>query len=161
MVLTENTQIKITYLTERGFEKLNSELEFLHNEKRLEIAKNLRDAADDNDLAENNEYMLIKYEQSIIEGRISELERLLSWVDIITPGSDQGTIRLGSTVTIQEDVYPSETYTIVGTAEANSRNGMISDASPLGKSLLKHQVGDVIEVLTPDGLIKYKILSVS
>ena len=64
-------------------------------------------------------------------------------------------------MTIQEDINPSETFTIVGTAEANSRNGMISDASPLGKSLLKHQVGDVIEVLTPGGIFKYKILSVS
>jgi len=161
MVLTDNTQIKKTFLTERGFEKLNNELEFLRNNKRPEIAKSLRDTADDNDLAENNEYMLIKYEQSIVEGRINELERLLSWVEIITPGSDQGMIRLGSTVTVQEDTYPSETFTIVGTAEANSRNGMISDASPLGKSLLKHQVGDVVEVRTPDGLIKYKILSVS
>jgi transcription elongation factor GreA len=161
MVLTDNTQIKKTFLTERGFEKLNNELEFLRNTKRPEIAKSLRDAADDNDLAENNEYMLIKYEQSIVEGRINELERLLCWVEIITPGSDQGTIRLGSTVTVQEDTYPSETFTIVGTAEANSRNSMISDASPLGKSLLKHQVGDVVEVRTPDGLIKYKILSVS
>jgi len=161
MVLTDSTQIKKTFLTERGFEKLNNELEFLRNNKRPEIAKSLRDTADDNDLAENNEYMLIKYEQSIVEGRINELERLLSWVEIITPGSDQGMIRLGSTVTVQEDTYPSETFTIVGTAEANSRNGMISDASPLGKSLLKHQVGDVVEVRTPDGLIKYKILSVS
>jgi transcription elongation factor GreA len=86
---------------------------------------------------------------------------LLSLVDFIQPGSDLGKVRLGSTVTVQEDTHPSETYTIVGTAEADARNGLISDESPLGKALLKHKVGDMIEVLAPDGKIKYKILSIS
>ena len=161
MIKAADAPVKITFLTERGYKKLTCELEFLKNTRRNEIAISLHEAADDNDLAENDEYLLIKNEQSIVEGRIRELEILLTRVEIIQPGSDLGRVRLGSTVTVQEDTYPSETFTIVGSAEADSRNGLISDESPLGRALLKHMVGDVIEVKAPDGLIKYKILSVT
>jgi len=161
MIQEINNHVKVTFLTERGYNKLKDELDYLRNVRRQEIASNLREAVDDNDLAENDEYLLIKNEQALVEGRISELEILLSRVEIIQPGNDLGKVRIGSTVTIQEDTYPSETYTIVGTAEADSRSGFISDESPLGKALLKHQVGDVVEVNAPDGKIKYKILSVA
>jgi len=161
MIQEINNHVKVTFLTERGYNKLKDELDYLRNVRRQEIASNLREAVDDNDLAENDEYLLIKNEQALVEGRISELEILLSRVEIIQPGNDLGKVRIGSTVTIQEDTYPSETYTIVGTAEADSRSGLISDESPLGKALLKHQVGDVVEVNAPDGKIKYKILSVA
>ena len=161
MIQSKNSQIKITLLTERGFEKLNNELEFLRNEKRQEIAQKLHEVADDNDLAENDGFLLIKEEQAIIEGRIVELERLLSRVEIITPGCDRGKVRLGSTVTVEGNSMSSETYTIVGTVEANSRNWMISDESPLGRSLLKHKVGDVVEVNAPGGIINFRILSVT
>jgi transcription elongation factor GreA len=161
MVQAINNHIKVTFLTERGYERLNNELDHLRNVRRQEIALNLHEAVEDNDLTENDEYLLIKNEQAIVEGRISELESLLRRVEIIKPGNDLGKIRLGSQVTIQEDTYPSETYAIVGSAEADSRNGFISDASPLGKALLQHQVGDVIEVNAPDGKIRYKILSVT
>ena len=161
MIEAINNQLKVTLLTEKGHEKLKNELDYLRNVRRKEIAQNLHDAVDDNDLVENDEYMLIKNEQALVEGRISELELLLSRVEIIQPGSDLGNVRLGSTVTLQEDTYPSETYVIVGTAEADSRSGLISDISPLGRALLKHKVGDVIEVNAPDGKIRYKILSVT
>ena len=161
MIEAINNQLKVTLLTEKGHEKLKNELDYLRNVRRKEIAQNLHDAVDDNDLVENDEYMLIKNEQALVEGRISELELLLSRVEIIQPGSDLGNVRLGSTVTLQEDTYPSETYIIVGTAEADSRSGLISDISPLGRALLKHKVGDVIEVNAPDGKIRYKILSVT
>lgn len=161
MIEAINNQLKVTLLTEKGYEKLKNELDYLRNVRRKEIAQNLHDAVDDNDLVENDEYMLIKNEQALVEGRISELELLLSRVEIIQPGSDLGNVRLGSTVTLQEDTYPSETYVIVGTAEADSRSGLISDISPLGRALLKHKVGDVIEVNAPDGKIRYKILSVT
>lgn len=161
MIEAINNQLKVTLLTEKGHEKLKNELDDLRNVRRKEIAQNLHDAVDDNDLVENDEYMLIKNEQALVEGRISELELLLSRVEIIQPGSDLGNVRLGSTVTLQEDTYPSETYVIVGTAEADSRSGLISDISPLGRALLKHKVGDVIEVNAPDGKIRYKILSVT
>ncbi len=161
MIQEINNHVKVTFLTERGYNKLKDELDYLRNVRRQEIASNLREAVDDNDLAENDEYLLIKNEQALVEGRISELEILLSRVEIIQPGNDLGKVRIGSTVTIQEDTYPSETYTIVGTAEADSRSGLISDELPLGKALLKHQVGDVVEVNAPDGKIKYKILSVA
>ncbi len=161
MILSKNSQIKITLLTERGFEKLNNELAVLRNEKRQEIVQKLREVADDNDLAEDDVFLLIKDEQAILEGRIIELERLLNRVEIITPGCDRGKVRLGSTVTIQGNSMSSETYTIVGTVEANSRNWMISDESPLGRSLLEHKVGDVVEVNAPGGIMKFRILSIT
>lgn len=161
--MAQNTekQTNITLLTEQGFEKLKNELDYLRTVKRAEIALSLHEAAEDNDLEENDEYFLIKNEQAIVEGRISELERLLTRVEIIQPGSDLGKVRLGSTVTIQEDSSPTETYIIVGTAEADSKNGKISDESPLGKSLLKQKVGDIVEVNAPGGITRYKILSVT
>ena len=161
MIQDVNNHVKITFLTEKGFDKLKNELEYLRGVRRQEIAFNLHEAVDDNDLVENDEYMLIKNEQALVEGRISELELLLGYVEIIQPGSDLGKVRLGSTITVQEDTYPSETYTIVGTAEADSRNGFISDESPLGRALMKNKVGDVVEVNAPDGKIRYKILSVT
>lgn len=161
MILSKNSQIKITLLTERGFEKLNNELAVLRNEKRQEIVQKLREVADDNDLAEDDVFLLIKDEQAILEGRIIELERLLNRVEIITPGCDRGKVQLGSTVTIQGNSMSSETYTIVGTVEANSRNWMISDESPLGRSLLEHKVGDVVEVNAPGGIMKFRILSIT
>ena len=161
MLKIKDSTAKITFLTERGYQKLNQEYEFLRNVKRQEIAQELREVVDDNDLAENDEYLLIKNEQALVEGRINELEILLSRVEIIKPGNDLGKVRLGSTVTVQEGSLSSETFTIVGTVEANSKNGMISDESPLGKSLLKHQVGDVVEVKAPGGTTTFKILSVT
>ena len=161
MIQSKNSQTKITLLTERGFEKLNNELAVLRNEKRQEIVQKLREVADDNDLAEDDVFLLIKDEQAILEGRIIELERLLNRVEIITPGCDRGKVRLGSTVTIQGNSMSSETYTIVGTVEANSRNWMISDESPLGRSLLEHKVGDVVEVNAPGGIMKFRILSIT
>jgi len=161
MLKIKDSTAKITFLTEKGYQKLNQEYDFLRNVKRQEIAQELREVVDDNDLVENDEYLLIKNEQALVEGRINELEILLSRVEIIKPGNDLGKVRLGSTVTIQEGSLPSETFTIVGTVEANSKNGMISDESPLGKSLLKHQVGDLIEVKAPGGISTYKILSVT
>ena len=83
--------------------------------------------------------MLAKNEQSWVEGRICELKRLLAHVEIIKPSSDLGQVTLGSTVTIQESILPSETFTIVGTAESNTKEGLISDESPMGRALLDHR----------------------
>lgn len=153
--------IKKTYLTEKGLNKLQSELEYLRTVKRQEIMEQLQDFNGDNDLSEDNEYLLIKNEQAIVEGRIVELENLLLRVEIILPGSSLGAIRLGSTVTLQDSEGQFETYTIVGSAEANAREGLISDESPMGKALLGRSAGDQVEVVAPVGLLKFRIISVT
>jgi transcription elongation factor GreA len=153
--------VKITYLTEKGLNKLKAELDYLRTVKRREIMEQLQDFNGESDLSEDNEYLLIKDEQAIVEGRIVELENLLLRVEIIQPGSSRGTIRLGSTVTLQDLEGQIETYTIVGSTEANVREGLISDESPMGKALLGHVVGDDVEVKAPDGLLKFRIVSVT
>ena len=91
---------KATYLTEKGLVKLPTELDYLRNVRREKVAQRLRDASDNEELSENVEFMLAKYEQSWVEGRISELERILNRVEIIKPGSSRGEVKLGSIVTI-------------------------------------------------------------
>jgi transcription elongation factor GreA len=161
MIHTKNTPVSVTYLTEKGLEKLQAELDYLQNVKRDEIAKSLHNATDNEEPCENGEYMLVKNEQSWVEGRICELKKLLNRVEIIKPLSIMGQITLGSIVTIQESCLPTESYTIVGTAEANTKEGFISDESPMGRALLDHKVGDVVEVAAPDGNFRVRIISVS
>ena len=151
----------VTYLTEKGLQKLQSELGFLCTTRRQEIADYLHEIMEDSDLAESNEYLLAKDEQALVEGRIRELETLLRHVEIIQPGSIRGVISRGSTVTVQEDEMPSETYTIVGYAEANAREGLISDESPMGRALVGHKVGETVEFAAPDGVLRFRILSVT
>ena len=107
------------------------------------------------------ELVRVKEEQSWLEGRISELERILTRVEIITPGSSMGEVILGSIVTIQETGFASETFTIVGTAEANTKEAYISDESPMGRALLGHKVGEDVEIRAPDGIFRVRIISVS
>ena len=162
MVHTTKSSGNVTYLTENGLAELQAELDYLLNIKREEVAQNLRDAIDNEEPCENGEFMLAKNEQSWVEGRICVLKRLLANVKIIKPGSEIGQVTLGSTVTVQENsLLPSETYTIVGTAEANTKRAYISDESPMGSSLLGHKVGDVIEIRAPDGTFRVRIISVT
>lgn len=150
-----------TFLTMEGFQKLQDELEFLRTVKRKEIADRLHEAIDGGELIDNAEYEAAKNEQAFVEGRIKELEILLANARVIdekTPKVD--TIQIGSTVTIQEEDFPPEVYTIVGTAEADSRLGKISNESPIGRSLLNHKVGDLVTVETPEGPMKVKILKI-
>jgi transcription elongation factor GreA len=152
---------KVTYLTERGLDKLQAELDYLRNVRRVEVARRLHEAYDNEDLCENVEFMLAKHEQSWVEGRICELESILTRVEIIKPGSAIGEVTLGSTVTIQEDSFPSETFTIVGTAETNTKEGYISNESPMGCALLGHKVGEDVEIRAPDGPFRARIISVT
>jgi transcription elongation factor GreA len=131
MIPTKKPPVKITYLTEKGLDRLQAELGYLINIKRGEIAQRLREACDNEEPSENGEYMLAKNEP------------------------------LGSTVTIQEHGLPSETFTIVGTVEANTREAYISDESPIGRALLGHRVGEDVEIKAPGGNYKVRIISVT
>lgn len=150
----------ITFLTREGYHKLQEELEYLRTEKRMEIAQRLHEALDGGELIENAEYEAAKNEQAFTEGRINELEVLLATARVIESPPEADTVQIGATVTIQEDDFDPEVYTIVGAAEANPTQGRISNESPLGKALLGHKVEDKVQVEAPAGSFVVKILKV-
>ena len=149
-----------TYLTTDGAERLRAELEELTGPKRDELAARLRAAIQMGDLSENADYHKAKEDQGFLEGRIQELEYLLSNAVIIEENGSKDVVALGSHVTIKEDDYPEETYHLVGPAEADPTKGMISHESPIGSALMDHKAGDTVEAETPGGVIKLKILKI-
>lgn len=150
---------KTVYLTQKGFVKAQSELHFLKTEKRNELAKRLKDIRLFDDNEPDFELFSAKEEQSFLEGKIRDLEFLLANAVLINPDSS-GKVILGSTVLVQQEGYDKETFTIVGPAETNPKEKFISDESPLGRSLLGCQPGEEVEVTTPRGPIKFKILGI-
>ena len=149
-----------SYLTKEGFERLQQELEYLRSEKRIEVAERLREALEDGELIENAELEAAKNEQSFVEGRIKELEMLLSNAHLIDESTKTDKIQVGSKVKVQEEGLDPEEYVIVGAAEADPRLGRISNESPLGKALLNHKAGDTVKVEAPGGEFEIEILSV-
>jgi transcription elongation factor GreA len=151
-----------TFLTKEGYQKLQDELDYLRTIKRQEVADRLHEAMEGGELIENAEYEAAKNEQAFVEGRIQELEILLATARVIEDDKKKraDTIQVGSTVTIQEDGYEEETYTIVGAAEANPRDGKISNESPIGKAILNHRPGDEVQVETPDGSYAVRIVKI-
>lgn len=156
-----------TFVTKEGLKKLKDELEELKTVKRQEVAKRLKEAISYGDLSENSEYEEAKNEQAFIEGRILELERKIKNAKIISSKKDGSTkgkeIVIGSTVTVKlkGSNADDQTYTIVGTTEADPLDHKISNESPVGKALIGHQKGNVVEVKTPGGISKYEVLKVA
>lgn len=149
-----------TFLTKEGFEKHQEELEYLRTAKRQEVADRLHEALEGGELIENAEYEAAKNEQAFVEGRIQELEVLLATARVIDSKKRTKEVQVGSTVTIKENGSKNETYTIVGAAEADPREGMISNESPMGKALLNHRVGDEVQIETPDGSYTIQIVKI-
>jgi len=150
------------FLTKEGFQKLQDELDYLRTAKRQEVANRLHEAMEGGELIENAEYEAAKNEQAFVEGRIQELDLLLATAKIIEDnGKKKGDIvQLGSKATIKEGNFEAETFTIVGAAEANPREGKISHESPIGKAILNRKVGESVKVETPGGTYNVKILKV-
>ena len=148
-----------TYLTPEGETKLRVELEELTGPRREELAKRLRSAIQMGDLSENADYHKAKEDQGFLEGRIQEIEAILRTAVIIEK-KHSDVVTVGSHVTVQEEDFDPETYYLVGAKEADPRNGRISNESPIGKALMDHKVGDVVEAETPGGKIKFKILKI-
>jgi len=148
-----------TYLTPEGETRLKAELAELTGPRRQEIAQRLRAAIQMGDLSENADYHKAKEDQAFLEGRIQELEAILRMAVIIEKNQSD-VVTVGSHVTIQEADSPPETYHVVGAKEADPRNGKISNESPIGRALMDHKVGDVVEAETPGGRIKFKILKI-
>ncbi len=149
------------YLTAEGYKKLEEELEYLRTVKREEVARRLHEAlAEGGELIENAEYEAAKNEQAFVEGRIQELEYLLSNARVVeNPPTDH--VDVGSKVTVVYEDGSEETYTVVGAAEASPREGLISNESPLGQALMGRRVGDEAEVEAPDGTFRVKIIKVA
>jgi transcription elongation factor GreA len=151
------------FLTKEGFQKLQEELDHLRTTKRQEVAERLHEAMEGGELIENAEYEAAKNEQAFVEGRIQELDLLLATAQIIEEsgkGKKHDAIQVGSKVTIKEGNFEAETFIIVGAAEANPREGKISNESPIGKAILTHKLGDVVKVETPGGTYNVKIIKV-
>jgi transcription elongation factor GreA len=151
----------VQYLTEEGAADLRRELEELKGVKRPELAAKLKEAISQGDLSENADYHDAKEQQAFLEGRINYLEELLRSAVIITDqGGSAKVVAVGMEVTVQEDGSGPETYVIVGAAEANPREGRISNESPLGRALLGRKVGDKVKVEAPAGAFTVKIKGV-
>jgi transcription elongation factor GreA len=151
-----------SYLTQAGYNKLQDELEHLRTVRRQEVADRLHEAMADGDAGIDNdaEVDAAKNEQAFVEGRIRELELILSNARIIEEDRVLDTVEVGAKVVIQENGTDPEKFTIVGAAEANPGNGYISNESPLGKALIGHQAGDEITVEAPNGEFTVTLLKV-
>ena len=152
------------YLTKEGFKKLQDELDHLRSVKRKEVAERLHEAAESSlgEFVEDPEFEAAKNEQAFVEGRIRELELLLANARVLTKRkSKDGMVEIGSKVTIKEGRKKPEIYQIVGHAEANPREGKISNESPLGKALMGQKEGSKVDVKAPNGAFSVRIVKVS
>jgi transcription elongation factor GreA len=145
-------------LTQEGLAKLSEELKYLINEKRKEVIERIREAAAHGDLSENADYAQAREEQSFIEGRIQEIEDMIKNAEIITAGNHGNTVTIGTTVAIKVSGQDRK-YTIVGSNEANPKEGKISNESLVGRALLGKKVAEKFKVTTPAGEMDYEIVS--
>ncbi|RYH06491.1 transcription elongation factor GreA [Tropicimonas sp. IMCC6043] len=148
-------------MTRAGFTALAAELKTLKSTDRPAIIKAIAEAREHGDLSENAEYHSAREKQSFIEGRIKELEGIISLSNVIDPATLSGPIKFGATVTIvDEDTDEEKTYQIVGEPEADLERGLLNIKSPIARALIGKDEGDNIEVRTPGGEKSYEILSI-
>jgi transcription elongation factor GreA len=146
-------------LTADGLQKMQDELKVLVNDKRKEVIERIREAAAHGDLSENADYAQAREEQSFIEGRVQEIEEIIKNAEIITTGNHGSVITIGSTV-ITKTAGTEKKYTIVGSNEANPKEGKISNESLVGKALLGRKAKDNFKISTPAGEMEYEIVSI-
>ncbi len=151
---------KQVLVTDEGLKKLEAELEELKSVKRKEIADKIKVALSFGDLSENSEYDEAKNEQAIVEARIATLEQMLKNVKVLDEADlSSDMVHVGSRVKVYDMEFEEEVlYQVVGSTESDPVQGKISDESPVGKALLGHKAGDIVEVETPSGSAKYEIL---
>jgi len=154
---------KLVLLTAEGKLALENELNYLKSEKRREISEKIKVALGFGDLSENSEYDEAKNEQAQVESRIVELEAMLKRAEVIDETDiDTDVVRIGAKVRLLDiEFNDEEEYQIVGSTEANPAKGSISDESPVGKAALGHHLNDIIDVETPGGVVKFKIVGIS
>lgn len=148
-------------MTRRGFDALDAELKQLKTVDRPAIIRDIAEAREHGDLSENAEYHAAREKQGFIEGRIKELEGILSKADVIDTSRLSGSIKFGATVTlVDEDNDEEKTYQIVGETEADIEHGLLNIRSPLARALIGKDAGDSVDVKTPGGARSYEILSI-
>ncbi|WP_423253598.1 transcription elongation factor GreA [Melissococcus plutonius] len=153
---------KVFPMTQEGKEKLEQELEELKTIKRKEIVERIKIARSFGDLSENSEYESAKDEQAFVEGRITTLENMIRFAQIIdNDGVDEDEISIGKTVVFTELPDGEEEYTIVGSAEADPFSGKISNDSPIAQALIGKHLGEEVIIETPGGDMKVKVIRVS
>jgi transcription elongation factor GreA len=156
---------KVYRLTPEGYARKKEKLDYLRNVKRREIADYIHEAKEAGDISESSAYEEAKNEQSKLEGEVLELEHLLALSEIMTPDmhADQDgplVVRIGMQIQVETDRGTKRQFNIVETYEADPKSGLISDQSPVGKSLMGHKEGDEVSVSTPGGVTTYTILSI-
>lgn len=148
-------------MTRTGFQTLEKELTELKSKDRPAVIRQIAEAREHGDLSENAEYHAAREKQGFIEGRIKELEAILSRSEVIDPAKLSGAVKFGATVhLIDENTEEERSYQIVGEAEADIERGLLNLRSPLARALIGKEEGDSVEVKTPGGLRSYEILTV-
>ncbi|MEC9196022.1 transcription elongation factor GreA [Donghicola tyrosinivorans] len=148
-------------MTRAGANALEAELKHLKSVERPEIIKAIAEAREHGDLSENAEYHSAREKQSFIEGRIKELESVISLADIIDPTKLSGAIKFGATVTVvDEDTDEEKKWQIVGEYEADIEKGLLNVKSPIARALIGKEEGDSVEVRTPGGQKSYEVLTI-
>ena len=154
--------LKDVILTREGYTKLRKEIEQLSTTRRREVAERIKVAREFGDIAENAEYDAAKNEQAMLEARIAKLEERLASARVIEKREiSKDVVSVGSTVRLRDvDARQTVEYRIVGSAEANPAELKLSNESPVGRAIIGHKKGETIEVTTPRGSLKYKILEI-
>ena len=153
-------EVQRTLVTKEGLEKMEKELDELRSTKRAEIAQRLKAAIAMGDLSENSEYDEAKNAQAFLEGRILQLEQQIRTAQVIEKAA-KGRVDVGSTVLIEDmEEHLQEKVTIVGSTESNPFEGRISNESPVGRALMGAKAGDIVEAEAPNGVLKYKVISI-
>ena len=149
-------------MTKKGHSALETELKQLKSVERPAIIKAIAEAREHGDLSENAEYHSAREKQSFIEGRIKDLEGVLSLAEVIDPATLSGAIKFGATVTlIDEDTDEEKIWQIVGEHEANIEEGLLNVKSPIARALIGKEEGDSVEVRTPGGEKSYEVVSIA
>jgi transcription elongation factor GreA len=150
-------------MTRQGLEQLEDELKRLRSEERPAVIRAIADAREHGDLSENAEYHAARERQSFIEGRMAELEDIISRARVIeTAGLSGDIVRFGATVELcDEETEEESTYRLVGSHEADAANGLLSVTSPLGRALIGKKLGDTVEVATPRGGRSYEVIRIA
>jgi transcription elongation factor GreA len=155
-------QEKVVYLTPEGKQRFTAELHELQTVRRHEVEDRIRRAKEFSDTVDNAEYDEAKTEQSFVEGRIQELERMLAAAKLIEePTTKADYVRMGAHIKVVDPEGEEETYYLVGSQEADPRKGLISNESPIGRALIGKKVGDEVTVVAPAGAFNLKILDIS
>ena len=150
-------------LTKQGLDELKAKIEYLQNDRRREVAARIKEAREFGDISENAEYDDAKNEQAMLEHKIAQLEECLSNARVIQKRDvDLSVVSIGAKVKLRDvDAKRTDEYFIVGSAEANPAELKLSNESPVGKAIIGKKKGETVEVATPRGSLKYKILDIA